>query len=150
MLRTAMPINIAKTEKYYAETAAGQLCTCEDCQNYAANIKAAYPELAAYLASLGANIETPFETFPLYAEKGLVHFHGVQYVLLGSGADFEKVSVSGFDIDIAVDHPMTCIDDEHFVIEIWGEICVPHTIFLEYPKEERKTLFSKLIRKIKK
>lgn len=145
-----MPINIEKTKEYYAETAADQLCTCEDCQNYAANIKAAYPELAAYLASLGADIEKPFETFPMYAENGLVRFMGVQYVLLGSGADFEKVSVSGFDIDLAVAHPMTCIEDEHFVIEIWGEICVPHTIFLEYPKEERKTFFAKLIRRMKR
>ena len=145
-----MPINIEKTKQYYEETATKQLCSCEDCQNYAANIKSAYPDLAEYLASLGADIEKPFETMPLYAENGLVHFFAAQYVLLGSGADFEKVSVSGFDIDIAVDHPMTSIEDEHFVIEVCGEICVPHTVFLEYPKQERKTLFSKLIRKIKK
>ena len=45
---------------------------------------------------------------------------------------------------------MTSIEDEHFVIEIWGEICVPHTVFLEYPKQERETFFLKLIRRIKK
>ena len=145
-----MPINIEKTKEYYAETAADQLCTCEDCQNYAANIKAAYPELAAYLASLGADIEKPFETFPLYAENGLVHFHGAQYVLFGSGADFENASVIGFEIAVTDSHPMTNIEDEHFVIEVWGEICVPHTVFLEYPKQERETFFSKLIRRIKK
>ena len=145
-----MPIDIKKTKEYYENTAGAQVCSCEDCQNYAANIKAAYPELDAYLASLGAAIAKPFETIPLHADNGLVHFFAAQYILLGSSDDFKRVSVSGFDINTTEDHPVTSVEEEHFVIEISGEIRVPHTVFLEYPEEKNEIFFAKLIRKIKK
>ena len=37
---------------------------------------------------------------------------------MGNHSDFQAAVVSGVDIDIADSHPMTDIEDEHFIIEI--------------------------------
>ena len=37
---------------YYHQLASENICICADCRNYCARGKAAYPEVARYLASL--------------------------------------------------------------------------------------------------
>ena len=51
-----------KTKAYYASAAlTDQLCGCEDCRRYCKKVRSAYPEVAAWLEALGADIEKPFE-----------------------------------------------------------------------------------------
>lgn len=60
------------------------LCQCEFCQYYARHIKAAYPQIAKYLAVYGIDIEKPFET--MYDEEfanGFIYYWSVQYVVIG-------------------------------------------------------------------
>jgi len=45
-------------------------------------------------------------------------FIAVQYIVMGNAADFKSEDVNGVHIGIADSHPMTDIDEEHYVIEI--------------------------------
>jgi hypothetical protein len=47
-----MNVNIGKTQKYYHSIGSESLCDCNYCKNYYAQVKASYPEIASYLASL--------------------------------------------------------------------------------------------------
>ena len=54
-----------KTRQYDQAMGPGEPCSCNDCKNYCARVKAAYPAAAEYLAGLGVEIEKPLETSPL-------------------------------------------------------------------------------------
>ena len=56
--------NIEKTRAYYQHLDPENICSCADCRNYCARVKAAYPEVKRYLVSLGVDIERPFELSP--------------------------------------------------------------------------------------
>lgn len=116
-----------KTREYYEKIGETELCECAYCQNYAKEVKAAYPKVAEVLGSMGVDIEKPFETMPLEPdEKGYIDYVAAQYVVFGRAEDFKETSVDSVKIDVAEAHPATKINEEHFVIEIspirlkWG------------------------------
>lgn len=53
--------DIEKTRAYYRTLGPENICSCDYCRNYCARAKAAYPEVAFYLASLGVDVERHFE-----------------------------------------------------------------------------------------
>ncbi len=111
-------MNIEKTRQYYAQLTEEDICDCAYCQNYVNEVRAAYPELAAFLNSLGINIEKPFEAIPIGPADGQMLYSGVQYVVIGSKDDFRETMIGDVRVVIADSHPMTHILQDHFVIEI--------------------------------
>ena len=106
-----------KTRDYYGRLTDKDICQCAYCQNYVAEIKAAYPLLTHYLDSMGVDIEKPFETMPLEPYEGYILYIGTQYVVIGSKEGFVQTKIEDVTIDIADSHPVTDIREEHFVIE---------------------------------
>lgn len=111
-------MNIEKTRQYYAGLTDENICDCAYCQNYVHEIKAAYPDLSEYLASLGVDIEKPFETMPVEPENGKMFYCGVQYIVLGTAEHFKDTLIDGVRVFVTDSHPMTNIKDDHFVIEV--------------------------------
>ena len=111
-------MNIEKTREYYRHLTNDDLCQCDYCKNYVKEIKAAYPEVAKYLDSIGIDIEKPFETIPIEIED-MIEYAAVQYIILGSSEGFQPYCVGDVGVDIAINHPSSNISDEHFVIEIF-------------------------------
>ena len=50
-----MKPDLEKTRAYYHNFSSENICDCDYCQNYCARVKAAYPEVARYLDSLGVD-----------------------------------------------------------------------------------------------
>ncbi len=48
-----MEIDIKKTQKYYSQITTHVLCNCNYCKNYYLQVRAAYPLVTEYLASMG-------------------------------------------------------------------------------------------------
>ena len=111
-------MDIEKTKQYYDQLTEDDLCSCAYCRNYVKEIRAAYPELADYMAKLGADIEKPFEVIPVGPAGGIMFYSGAQYVLMGSAGGFEEASIGEAEIAVTDGHPMTDIKEDHFVIEI--------------------------------
>ena len=111
-------MNIEKTKQYYDHLTDTDICDCEYCQNYVREVKAAYPELTDYLGEIGVDIEKPFEAIPVGPVNGKMFYSGAQYVIMGTADDFKETSVGDVSIFITDSHPMTDIEEEHFVIEI--------------------------------
>jgi len=107
-----------RTKEYYSSKDCHEVCDCGYCRNYTGRIKKAYPELGAFLASMGVDIEKPFECFPLEPEKESITYLCVQYPVMGEKDGFETSHVSGADIYVTECHPVTDIKDVHFVIEV--------------------------------
>ena len=115
-------MDLERTKQYYEKLTGDDLCQCEYCRTYVREIREAMPRLAAYLNSLGADIEKPFEVIPLDETAEYMEYLAVQYVVIGSAEGFEENALEGMDVFITDSHPMTNIEEEHFVIEI-----MPHT-----------------------
>lgn len=111
-------MDIEKTKQYYNNLTNADICDCEYCQNYVREVKAAYPELAVFLEKMGIDIEKPLEAIPVGPVNGKMFYSGVQYVVMGTADDFRETSVGDVRIFITDSHPMTGIEEEHFVIEI--------------------------------
>ena len=114
---------VEKTRKYYEHLSQEDLCDCKECRNYRKKIKQAFPELSVYLSSLGVDIEKPFESWSVELEDHKILYPDVQYIVFGDEKDFKPCKISGSDIHIAQSHPMTLIDESHYVIEV-SEICL--------------------------
>ena len=113
-------MDIKGTKSYYERISNRDLCDCAYCQNYIREIKATYPEIAAYLFSLGIDIEKPFETMPLEPdEAGYIEYISAQYIVCGEPDDFVKTVIGSVNVDVAGTHPSTQINEVHFVIEIY-------------------------------
>ena len=110
-------MNIEKTRKYYHHLTEADVCDCAYCQNYVREIRKGYPDLAAYLDQIEADIEKPFEAIPVDILNGKMLYSGVQYVIIGTPDDFEETSVGSVSITVTDSHPMTDIAEDHFVIE---------------------------------
>ncbi len=112
-------MQIEKTKAFYRQITNRDLCSCAYCQTYRREIKAAYPNVAAYLSRLGVDIEKPFETMFLDPdESGMLEYLCAQYIVYGTSEDFLETSVDSVHIGMAGPHPSTGIADEHFVIEL--------------------------------
>lgn len=114
-------MDIEHTKEYYARLTEDDLCQCEYCRTYVREIRKALPRLAAYLGSLGVDIEKPFEVLPLDETTEYMEYLAVQYVVIGSAEGFEEISTEDMGIFVTDSHPMTDFEEAHFVIEI-----VPH------------------------
>ena len=116
-------MDMDRTKEYYARLTEDDLCQCEYCRTYVQEIREAMPRLAAYLNSLGADIEKPFEVIPLDETAEYMEYLAVQYVVIGSAEGFQENTLEGMDVSVTDSHPMTNIEEDHFVIEI-----VPHPL----------------------
>lgn len=110
--------DVQKTENYYRSIEAAHLCGCLYCKSYCRQVKSAYPAAAAYLASLGVDIEKPFETSPLEPdENGILEYCACQYIVFGSCPDSYQHQIGDVTFRRAASHPGTGISAEHFVLE---------------------------------
>ena len=111
-------MDIEKTREYYKNYPREDTCSCEYCQNLIDEIRGAYPELAAFLDSIGVDIERPFEaSLPYEHEKGVWLFPFVQYLVVGSSDGFEKTTINGMDVCLCTCHPASTYKGEHFIID---------------------------------
>ena len=111
-------MDIDRTKAYYAGLTGDDLCQCEYCRTYVREIRSALPRLAEYLERLGVDIEKPFEVIPLDETADEMVYLAVQYVVIGSAEGFEETKVDDMEIFLTDSHPMTNIEEAHFVIEI--------------------------------
>jgi len=111
-------MNIKKTKQYYHQLTNEDICDCAYCRNYVKEIRSSYTDLADYLGDLGIDIEKPFEAVPVGPENGIMFYSGVQYVVMGSADDFKETSIGDVSMFITDSHPMTDIQENHFMIEI--------------------------------
>lgn len=74
--------------------------------------------LVYYLDQLGIDIEKPFEAIPIATENGIMFYSGAQYVVMGAADDFKDTAIGDIRVFITDSHPMTEIQEDHFVIEI--------------------------------
>jgi hypothetical protein len=110
-------MNIKKTQKYYHSIGSESLCNCNYCKNYYAQIKADYPAVASYLASLGVDIEKPFDVSLLEPENGMLEYCACWYIVFGSCPDTYRHKIGDVEFHVASTHPSTEIEEEHFVLE---------------------------------
>ena len=114
-----MKVDAEKTRQYYRGIGPGALCSCNDCKNYYARVKAAYPAAAEYLAGLGVEIEKPLETSPLEpGADGMMEYRACQYVVLGSCEENYRHTVDGVEVRRARFYPEAGVKEEHFVLEL--------------------------------
>ena len=125
-------MDIEKTKAYYAEMTFADLCPCECCQYYARHIKAAYPQIAKYLAAYGVDIEKPLET--MYVEefdKGFIFYWTVQYVVIGDEEGFREMAFGDVSLYIEKLHPQAMVQENYFVVSLGP-------VTLNYAKESYK------------
>ena len=69
------------------------------------------------------DIQKPFETIPIGPAEEIMYYAGAQYVIMGPSDDFKDTLIDDVRISVTDSHPMTEIDEDHFVIEI-SSICL--------------------------
>ncbi|HBF7557054.1 TPA: hypothetical protein KOX55_000395 [Clostridioides difficile] len=115
-----MSVDVKKTQKYYNSIADNNLCDCNYCKNYYSQIKSAYPLVADYLASMGVDIEKPFEISPLEIdENGILEYCACQYIVFGNCQISYSHKIGNIEFRVATSYPNTGIKEEHFVIEFY-------------------------------
>ena len=115
-----MKADIEKTRDYYHNLGPENICGCDYCQNYCARVKAAYPEVARYLDSLGVDIEKPFEIFlPEPMADGALEYPICQYIIFGSCPEDFTHRIGDVTFGCSDCHPNTKIDEEHFVLDLY-------------------------------
>lgn len=115
-----MNIDVFATKDYYKSITDSALCDCCYCRNYRLQIKSALPEVAAYLDSLGIDIEKPFETSPLEPdENGMLEYCGCQYIVFGNCDLKYHYRIGSVEFRVATSYPSTGIEQKHFVIELY-------------------------------
>ena len=113
--------DIEKTRAYYCALGPENICDCAYCRNYCARVKAAYPEVARYLDSLGVDIEKPFETSPLEPdEKGNLEYCVCQYVVLGTCPEDFTHRIGDVSFGRSDCHPDPKVEEEHFVLDLYS------------------------------
>ena len=111
-------MDIPKTREYYSKITRENICSCVYCQNFIDEVKNAYPEAAAFLSALGADIEKPFEVFlPLDPTDGYMDYFGVQYLICGSSEGFEDTKAGDISFFVTPAHPSAAYKGEYFVIQ---------------------------------
>ena len=115
-----LSVDIKKTKQYYDSLKQDVLCDCKYCKNYCQQVKTKFPEIAAYLASLGVDIEKPFETNPLEPDKnGILEYCSCQYIVFGNYSDTYNHRIGGVTFRIASSYPSTNLEEKHFVLEFY-------------------------------
>ncbi len=113
-----MDANLERNRAYYAQLPFGALCDCAYCRNYYSQVKAAYPEVTAYLQRFGVDIEKPFETSPLEPENGYLTYCACQYIVFGSCEEDYCDKIGDVELRKADSYPDTGISESHFVLEL--------------------------------
>ena len=122
-----MRADVEKTGIYYKKLKAEKLCSCGYCENYRLRVRRAYPEVAAFLATLGVEIEKAFETSPLEPdENGMLTYCACQYIVFGTCPETYVQQLGDVEFRRAQSYPDTGIGAEHFVLE-----CYPITLKFE-------------------
>ena len=112
--------DIEKTRAYYRALGPENICDCAYCRNYCARVKAAYPEVARYLDSLGVDIEKPFETSPLEPdEKGDLEYCVCQYVVLGTCPKDFTHRIGDVSFGRSDCHPDPKVEEQPFVLDLY-------------------------------
>ena len=106
-----------RTRAYYAALGPEDLCSCAACRNFSSRVREAYPDSAAFLDGMGADIAKPHESWSLELREGELEYPEVQYVILGSVGDFRPTEISGVRFGLADAWPPTGLEEPHFVIE---------------------------------
>jgi hypothetical protein len=115
-----MKANRERTRAYYQALEPEGLCDCAYCKHYYAQVKAAYPAVADYLAGLGVDVERPFEIdLPAEEESGDMVYHVCQYVVFGSCSDSYQHRISDVSLRRAEAYPTTGIEEAHFMLELY-------------------------------
>lgn len=115
-----MSPDIEKTQAYYNALGPENICDCAYCRNYCARVKKAYPEAARYLASLGVDIEKPFELFlPEPDEDGDLEYSMCQYIVFGTCRKEYHHQIGEVKFGVSDCHPNTKIEEEHFVLDVY-------------------------------
>ena len=115
-----MNIDVSATRDYYNSITDSALCDCSYCRNYRLQIKSALPEVAAYLDSLGIDIEKTFEISPLEPdESGMLEYCCCQYIVFGNCAPEYHYRIGDVEFRVATSYPSTGIEQEHFVLELF-------------------------------
>lgn len=115
-----MNVNIDQTRDYYRLLDSESQFDCNYCINYRLQIKTAYPDLAAYLNTLGVDIEKPYETSPLEPdENGFLEYCCCQYIVFGSCPSDYHHQINDVVFRLAASYPGTGIEQEHFVLEFY-------------------------------
>lgn len=123
---------VEKTRAYYRNLDPEDICSCDYCRNYCAKIKAAYPEVAIYLDSLGVDIEKPFEILlPEPIEDGYLEYSVCQYIVFGACSENFTHRIGDVTFDRSDCHPNTKLDEAHFVLD-----CYPIRLPFEEPESE--------------
>ena len=60
----------------------------------------------------------PFEVIPIGPDNETMFYSGAQYVVIGAADDFMETSIGTVRIVETDSHPVTDIQEEHFVIEL--------------------------------
>lgn len=111
-------MDFAATKQYYAQRNRADTCGCDYCQNYIDEIKATYPAFADDLASLGADVEIPFEVLlPTETDDGHFDYYGVQYLICGTRDGFTETESNGISVRYTDSHPSAAYQGTYFVIE---------------------------------
>ena len=116
-----MKVFPGKNREYY-KTA--EPCDCDVCRFFCRNVRSRLPDIAAYLDSIGVDIEKPFELLWIEIDESgtLIHFDGCQYIVFGSCEPDFEMNIGDIKFINNIDfHPSTDIADEHFVLD-FGEI----------------------------
>ena len=147
-----MNVNVSKTKEYYHSLTEASMCDCGYCRRYRLQVKSAYPKVAEYLISLGIDIEKPFETSTLEPdENGMLEYCCCQYIAFGNCEPEYHCRIDNVEIRVATSYPSTCIEQEHFVIELFPiklkfdeEMLIERCIDILHEKDQRCVLTSVL------
>lgn len=127
--RQILRIDTDKTRQYYADEDTAEYCQCAPCVNYRTRIASAYPEIAAFLDTLGIDIAKPFKVTCLKPVHDVLTYDGCQYVAFGNGDYAWRKDFGDVEIIPGLYFPDPGVDEPFVVLEI------PH-IDLTFTKED--------------
>ena len=149
-----LDIDFETTVQYYKEHS---LCDCPECRNFYAQAREKFPELTAFLAELGVDIQRPDESGS-FAMGDEVDYHFIAYTVNGRILEHD-----GFEIDIqdgerclrvVIDNRYFPNDqkvEEYFTIAVYG-VRLPWVLDEPFPEdavvEEKPSLMAKILGKI--
>ena len=123
----ALCLDLEKTKDYYNTIRMEDLCNCEGCRYYRANVRRLFPQIAKYFDSLGMDIEKPFHVSYMELEKeNKILYMACCYVAFGDcGLDFSQ-TIDGAVLTRAGACPDSGVEEPHIELEI-EELTMPYS-----------------------
>ncbi len=115
-----MEINKDKTIAFYTSYIP---CNCGDCKIYIRNIEKMYPEICAYLTSIGVNPLKPFELMSIDDGMSQLEFVSCEYIVFGNADNDFKITINNMDIEVSYLHPILDTKDDYFIL-MFGPIMI--------------------------